>query len=247
MSYFIRKRRALLRGFDRAAKRSAAVMRERGHPPARIERVHAAARERFAALLPRIPDPGEVGAHLRMFGSAAAIQLALFLAMRDEGEDVAETWAICEEAARRELAGVPSLVRRAVTAVYFSRWLRRRLRRAGAASQEAPLGGWQYALRDGEAGEDFDFAVTYTRCALQELARAVDAAEFGPYLCLGDVVASDLLGWGVQRSETIGHGCGRCDFRFRRGGLTQISTPGWLRRAGTRRAGSAPESGDPSA
>jgi hypothetical protein len=166
-----------------------------------------------------------------MFGSAAAIQIAMFLAMRDEGEDVAETWAICEEAARRELAGVPSLVRRIVTAVYFSGWLRRRLRKAGEASQEAALGGWQYALRDGGEGDDFDFAVTYTRCALQELARTVDAAEFGPYLCLGDVVASDLLGWGVQRSETIGQGCTRCDFRFKRGGLTQISTPAWLRRA----------------
>jgi len=78
----------------------------REHPEVRIDRVHAAARERFAALFPQLRDPGDVGAHLRMFASAAAIQIAIFLAMRAEGEDVAETWAICEESARRELAGL---------------------------------------------------------------------------------------------------------------------------------------------
>jgi hypothetical protein len=228
-SYFVRRSRWLRRIFARSTRVSAEVMRERGHAPELIAQISDEARAHFDAILPRLSDPGRAGAHLRSFTVGASIQLAFYLAMKAHGHGAAEAWAICEETARRQITRVPRFLRAIISAVFFSAWMQRRFRRAAMKSLAAPLGGWQFEYVEGaRAGE---FGVTYTRCALQALARALDASEFGPYLCLGDIVASDVLGWGVQRSETLGHGCARCNFRFTRGGNTQISTPATLQLA----------------
>ena len=40
-----------------------------------------------------------------------------------------------------------------------------------------------------------------------------------------DKVASEMLGWGLQRTMTIAEGGEKCDFRFRKGGETSVPIP----------------------
>ena len=64
--------------------------------------------------------------------------------------------------------------------------------------------------------------MTYTRCAIRELAVAYGAAEIAPYICLADITGSRAFGWGLTRTETIAQGASRCDFRFKRGADTRV-------------------------
>ncbi len=45
-----------------------------------------------------------------------------------------------------------------------------------------------------------------------------------PYVCLADISLSDAFGWGLTRTQTIGDGCIYCDFRFKNGSATKITS-----------------------
>ena len=47
--------------------------------------------------------------------------------------------------------------------------------------------------------------------------------ELAPYVCAVDKVASEMLGWGLSRTMTLAEGCERCDFRFKKGGMTYVA------------------------
>ena len=52
----------------------------------------------------------------------------------------------------------------------------------------------------------------------------VGGEAFAPYICMSDIALSDALGWGLKRTQTIADGCHHCDFRFKQGAATQISS-----------------------
>ena len=49
-------------------------------------------------------------------------------------------------------------------------------------------------------------------------------AAFAPYICMSDIALSDTLGWGLSRTQTLAEGCSYCDFRFKKGAPTNISS-----------------------
>ncbi|MEE8472388.1 MAG: L-2-amino-thiazoline-4-carboxylic acid hydrolase, partial [Dehalococcoidia bacterium] len=71
---------------------------------------------------------------------------------------------------------------------------------------------------------DFDLGVDYVACGNYRFVRDQGAEEFAPYVCMSDIALSDAMGWGLIRTETLADGCLRCDFRFKRGGRTRISS-----------------------
>jgi hypothetical protein len=50
-------------------------------------------------------------------------------------------------------------------------------------------------------------------------------AEADPYVCPTDILSSKLLGWRLVRTMTLAEGAERCDFRFKKGGETQVAVP----------------------
>ena len=44
-----------------------------------------------------------------------------------------------------------------------------------------------------------------------------------------DILYSKALGWGLKRTTTLAEGAERCDFRFKKGGETQVAVPEPLR------------------
>ena len=73
-------------------------------------------------------------------------------------------------------------------------------------------------------GKEFDWGVDYTGCSNYEFVKQQGAKEFAPYVCLSDIALSAAMGWGLIRTETLADGCDRCDFRFKKGGETKISS-----------------------
>jgi hypothetical protein len=48
--------------------------------------------------------------------------------------------------------------------------------------------------------------------------------EFAPYICMSDIALSDAMGWGLIRTQTLADGCDNCNFRFKEGTATQITS-----------------------
>ncbi len=190
-------------------------------PAAELPALWDAICARFDELLAMAPDPGWRAPTMRVFSTAGALYVAVFLALVPRGFDAAGAWAVCEAATRSHFARMRGLERSAASAGMFSwpmKWLTRSL---DARSRGGPVGGWVARYVPGD-GEEFDYGVDYTRCAIRELAVAAGAAEFAPYICLADVLGSDAFGWGLVRNETLAQGGARCDFRFKRGGATRV-------------------------
>ena len=73
-------------------------------------------------------------------------------------------------------------------------------------------------------GSEFDWGVDYLECGNYSFLKAQGAEEFAPYVCMSDIALGDALGWGLIRTQTIADGCEFCDFRFKKGGQTRISS-----------------------
>jgi hypothetical protein len=74
-------------------------------------------------------------------------------------------------------------------------------------------------------GQEFDFGVDYTECAVCKFLRVENAFELAPYACALDQPVGELLGWGLTRTMTIAEGYPKCTFRFKRGGKTNVAIP----------------------
>lgn len=177
-------------------------------------------RRRFDELLCRMPDPGWRAPQMRVFSLTGAIYIAHYLALKEHGQTADQVWALCEQATRRRFLRMRILSRKVMSWAMFSapwKWLARKL---ALRSRGRPVGGWRMEYVPRETG--FDYGVTYTRCAILQLAKEVGASEFAPFICQADTVGSEIFGWGLRRTETLAQGATRCDFRFRRGAATEV-------------------------
>jgi hypothetical protein len=111
----------------------------------------------------------------------------------------------------------------------FSSFYLRRLQKRAAQSQlrEYP-GDYVYIYVPGDEVH-FDYGVDYLECASCKFLARQNASELAPYLCAADVLYSRALGWGLARTTTLAEGAGKCDFRFKKGGPTNIAVPAALR------------------
>jgi hypothetical protein len=179
-----------------------------------------ALRLRLPNVLEQMPDPGLFAPTMRAFSLSGATYIALYLVLHERGLDAAETWKVCDVATRHFFHNMRGFERSAAGAGMFSlpmRWLTRWM---DARSRDKPLADWSVRFREGDGS--FDFGVDYERCAIHALAVRVGAEDFAPYICLADQIGSEIFGWGLARTETIAQGGTRCDFRFRKGGTTNV-------------------------
>jgi hypothetical protein len=88
-----------------------------------------------------------------------------------------------------------------------------------------PLGFGDFEIRyvAGD-GNDFDIGIDYVKCGNYKFVKDQGTEEFAPYVCMSDIALSNAMGWGLIRTETLADGCERCDFRFKKGGKTRISS-----------------------
>jgi hypothetical protein len=211
-----------LRDWDRALARIGVLLTQRFGPEA--AGLTGEARHEYSLLIPAIPDLGG-RQPFTQFLTAAAWFLAMHRVLRRRGASTEEVGQLVYDSTRAFLDASPRFARRLLGYVTFSpRYLRRLRQRAQESQARRGKGDYVFTYVEGEPGT-FTYGVDYAECASCAFLAAHGAPELAPYLCAVDQLYSDMLGWGLKRTTTLAEGGLRCDFRFRRGGATELRLP----------------------
>ena len=222
-NYYVSRKSKLLKSFDKTANlvRDSVVSRYGADFSNTVLRE---ARQEFEALIPGIPYAGsDSPPALRLFPVWAAMELAVYKAMKKHGKSAAEAWELCHEAIKIRVERVPKLVRRIAKFYLFSNFIKKRARKVTEKSQKQPFGDWAFKYVEGD-GKNFDWGVDYTGCSIYIFMCEQGGEEFAPFVCMSDITLSDALEWGLIRTQTIADGYETCDFRFKKGSKTRISS-----------------------
>jgi hypothetical protein len=213
----------MLRDFDKTAD----LVRDfvvSGYGPDFADKIYQEARQQYEVLIPQLPHiEGIRGNMLNSFLRITAQELAVYKAMKKLSKTAGEAWEICHEALKLRMEGFSKVKRWLLGRIMNSGVLMRRMRKLAEAGEQPRFGDFQVGYVMGD-GKDFDWGVDYVACGNYKFVLDQGGEEFAPYVCMSDIALSDALGWGLIRTETLADGCERCDFRFKKGAKTQISS-----------------------
>ena len=223
IGYYTKRKEKLLNDFDTTSVlMGASLIARYGEEFANT--LQREARQQYEELIPEIPYiKGSRGRMLNTFLLISAQELAVYKAMAAHGKPPGEAWELCHEALRLGLAEFPRWKRRLMQRFMFSRFVRRIISRRARQGQKARFGDFEIEYLIGE-GDDFDFGVNYLQCGNYEFVKRHGGEEFAPYVCMSDIALGQAMGWGLRRTQTLADGCPHCDFRFKDGAPTQISS-----------------------
>lgn len=226
-SYYILRKRRLLKEFDFVVRHSSSVLEKY----VGFENVNALVdetRREFENIIPQLPYIGGKQPFTE-FIVFTGMLLAIYRVNKTRGKTVEETGELVYEIGREFLKSSPSFLKNLFGYMNFSRFYLKRLRkRAVESHQRKYLDDYVYNFVEGN-GETFDYGVDYLECASCKFLARQNASELAPYLCPVDILYSEALGWGLTRTMTIAEGADKCDFRFKKGGPTNITVPTRMR------------------
>ena len=219
--YYVSRKGKLLKNFDNIADLVIeSVVSRYGDELA--EAIRKEARQEFEEIIPRIPRVNGAPA-LNLFLRITAMETAVYKAMKNRGKTPFEAWEICHEALVLRTEKTPKILRFLAKYCMFTNFVKKTAQKVAQKSQREPFGDFAFNYVEGD-GQKFDWGVDYTGCSNYEFVKQQGVKEFAPYVCLSDIALSAAMGWGLIRTETLADGCDRCDFRFKKGGETRISS-----------------------
>ncbi len=223
IGYYSFRQEKLLKNFDQTF----ALLRDSLIERYGVELANALVREarsEYETLIPEIPYIRGIRARmLNLFLLITAQELAVYKAMKKRGKTPGETWELCHEALRLRVAQIPRWQRWLLRKLMFSSLIKKLMARRASQQQKTSFGDFEIEYLIGE-GDDFNIGVNYLQCGNHRFAIEHGGAEFAPYICMSDIALSEALGWGLLRTQTLADGCSYCDFRFKKGAATQISS-----------------------
>ena len=223
MSYYISKKSKLLKDFDTTAGLMQDYLVKR-YSQEFADTLYKVARQEYENLIPNIPYIKGLRARaLNSFLLITAQEVAVYTTMKGHGKGPSEAWEICHEAIKRRMEKFSNMKRWLLKRLMYSRFLMRRVKRQVERQEQLKLGDFEVRYVMGD-GTEFDWGVDYLACGNYNFVKAQGAEEFAPYVCMSDVALGDALGWGLIRTQTIADGCESCDFRFKKGSDTKISS-----------------------
>ena len=220
--YYTSRKSQLLRDFDKTVKRLKNVFASRyggESTDAMIKEV----RMEYEGLIPQLPYVGGRKPFTE-FVVATAQFLAMYRVLKNHGRTVEETGRLIYELCEELLDSYPRFVLRLVGNMNFSgRHLKALRKRAAESQRRENPDDYVYAFVEGD-GREFDFGVDYTECATLKFLIRQGAPELASYTCLVDILYSERFGWGLVRTMTLADGYPKCDFRFKKGGVTRVAS-----------------------
>jgi hypothetical protein len=221
--YYTARKAELLKDFDKTADLVKDTVVSR-YGADLADTLYRACRAEYEALITHIPYvTGFRARALNTFLVISAQELAVYKGMKKHGKTAEEAWEICHDALRLRMTHYSPVKRWLLKRVMFSGIVKRRFQQRAESGEIHNLGDFQVRFVSGN-GEDFDFGVDYLACGINKFVRAHGGEEFAPYVCMSDIALSDAMDWGLIRTETLADGCERCNFRFKKGGVTRISS-----------------------
>lgn len=181
-------------------------------------------RQQYEELITEIPFiKGPRARALNIFLLISAQELAVYKALAKRGKSPAEAWELCHESLRLKMAQFPKWKRWLMRSFMFSGLVRRIVTRRARNNEKHRFGNFEieYVI---DEGDKFDFGVNYLQCGNYKFVVEHGGEDFAPYVCMSDIALSEAMGWGLIRTQTLADGCPHCDFRFKKGVETQISS-----------------------
>ncbi len=220
---YISRKSKLLKSFDKTASLVRdSVVSSYGSDFA--DTLYREVRQEYEELIPQIPRvKGIRGGLLNTFLVITAQELAVYKVMKKYDKTAGEAWEICHDALRLRMARFSKIKRWLIARLMFAGFVKRRMQKRAEQGQQLRFGDFEVKYVIGD-GRNFNFGVDYVACGNYKFMQEQGAEEFAPYVCMSDTALSDAMGWGLIRTETLADGCERCDFRFKKGGETQISS-----------------------
>ncbi|WP_163341116.1 L-2-amino-thiazoline-4-carboxylic acid hydrolase [Desulfopila sp. IMCC35008] len=223
IGYYIPYKKKLLRKFGTTSERMRASVVAR-YGEEFTNTLQKEVRQQYDDLIPEIPYiRGPRARMLNTFLLISAQELAVYRAMAEHGKSPGEAWELCHKALRLRLSEIPQWKRRIMRQFMFSRVVRRIMAKRFRKKQKTRFGDFEIEYLIGE-GDDFDFGVNYLQCGNYEFVKRHGGEEFAPYVCMSDIALGEAMGWGLRRTQTLADGCPHCDFRFKDGATTHISS-----------------------
>lgn len=227
-NYYTSQKARLLKESDKSVSRVKEVFLSR-YGEELTDTMIGEARGEYEALTPQLPYIGGKQPFTQFIISSGWF-LAMYRVLKSHGGTVEPDGKLVYELSKAFLKVYPRFLRRLFGHMTFSRRYLRRLRKRAAESQKRQYpGDYVYVFVEGD-GEEFDFGVDYMECATCKFLSEQGAPELAPYLCAVDEIYSEALGWELMRTMTLADGHEKCDFRFKRGGVTRVAIPQSLRR-----------------
>ena len=223
IGYYNSRQGKLLKDFDRTlALMKDSLVQRYGEEFAKI--IQSNVRQEYEKLIPEIPYiKGLRGKIFNNFLLITAQELATYKAMKQQGQPASEAWELCHQALRLRVAQIPPWKRWLLRNLMFSSLMKKIVARRAKQQQKVRSGDFEVEYLTGR-GDDFDIGVNYLKCGNYNFAMEHGGEEFAPFICMSDIALSDSLGWGLMRTQTLADGCDYCDFRFKKGAATQISS-----------------------
>jgi len=180
-------------------------------------------RREYESIIPMIPYVGGIETFTRYIISAAQYT-ALYRVLQNHGKSLEEAGQFIYDFTEAFLNSYPKLFLRFLTGDIFSKKLREKAKK-GAEETQKRVYPENFVLSYVEGdGVEFDFGIEYTECGVCKFLEVVGAMELAPYICNVDIISSDKFGWGMKRTMTIAEGYPTCDFRFKKGGKTDVTS-----------------------
>jgi hypothetical protein len=221
--YYKSQKSKLLKDFDNIVKRTNKVFTSHyGNEQANI--LLAEIRQEYEALTPHIPYIGGKQPHTQFL--IATVQfLAIYRVLKKHDITLEEAGALIYEVCQALISSYPRFALRIFGRMDFSKRYQRGVqKRAEESHQRQYHGDYVFNFVKGD-GKEFDFGVDYIECAGYNFLKKQGALELAPYLCNIDILFSEAFSWGLIRKTTLAQGFDKCDFRFKKGGKTQMTVP----------------------
>ena len=221
-NYYLKRKKRFLLEFDLVAKSAHSVIE--GYYGENARALTLEARREFEDLIPQFPYIGGKQPHTE-FIVFTGMLLAVYHVNKAHGKTAEQTGEMVFEMGRAFLNSFPTFLLGLFMPLNFSRRYLDLIRKGAIESQQRKYPeGNVIGFIEGD-GKKFDYGVDYLECASCKFLTKQGAPEIAPYLCPVDILFSEALGWGLTRTTTLAEGAEVCDFRFRKGGPTNVAVP----------------------
>ena len=220
--YYMKRKRRLLWEFNLVAKSARFVVGK--HFDENADILLSDIRREFESLIPHLPFIGGRQPFTE-FVVFTGMLLAVYKVGKARGKNAEQIGAMIYEIGDAFLKSFPAFLLRLLIPVNFSRRYMDGAKKRAIASHARPYPeGYVVDFVEGD-GKTFDYGIDYLECASCKFLAKQGAFEIAPYLCPVDILYSDALGWGLTRTMTLAEGAEKCDFRFKKGGKTNVAVP----------------------
>jgi len=178
------------------------------------------------SLLPEVPFIGEKENFSLNDFFDAIMMLALFKELKKRETTVRQIGQIMYEIRELQAQESSKLYKFIYSKMLFSSFIKRSYKKnIKEMNEKAYSENWKMEFVEGD-GEDFDWGVNFTDCAVHKFYKKHGGEELLPYVCMSDyAMFHELKNVEFSRTQTLSGGESYCDFRFRKGGSTPRGWP----------------------